>query len=81
LANNIFLKGICLLAVDECHVVSQWGNDFRPSYRRIGEVLKKKLPNVPFMALTATATTNVRKDIVKSLRLKNPIVTVTSFDR
>lgn len=73
--------GICLLAVDECHVVSQWGNDFRPSYRRIGETLREKLSNVPFMALTATATSVVRRDIVKSLKLESPLITVTSFDR
>ena len=73
--------GICLLAVDECHLVSQWGNDFRPSYRKIGELLRDKLPNIPFMALTATATPNVRIDIIKSLKLKNPLVTITSFDR
>jgi superfamily II DNA helicase RecQ len=73
--------GICLLAVDECHVVSQWGNDFRPSYRQIGELLRARLSNVPFMALTATATPIVRRDIVKSLYLKKPLITVTSFDR
>ncbi len=74
-------KGICLVAIDECHVVSQWGNDFRPAYRKVGEILRKKLINVPFMALTATATPNVRKDIINSLMLQNPFITITSFDR
>ena len=72
--------GISLLAIDECHCVSQWGNDFRPSYRRIGN-LRRKLKNTPVIALTATATPAVRRDILLSLNLTNPIVTVTSFDR
>jgi Werner syndrome ATP-dependent helicase len=73
--------GISLVAVDECHCVSQWGNDFRPSYRNIGKMLRKKLSDVPFIALTATATPAVRRDIILSLDLYQPIVTVTSFDR
>lgn len=70
-----------LVAIDECHCISQWGSDFRPSYRRIGDFLREKLLNVPFMALTATATPNVRSDIIKSLHLSNPLITVTTFDR
>lgn len=73
--------GIDLVAVDECHCVSQWGSDFRPSYRMIGKLLRNALSNTPFIALTATATPAVRKDIIKSLELIDPIVTVTSFDR
>ena len=74
-------NGISLVAIDECHCVSQWGNDFRPSYRKIGTYLREKLKNVPFMGLTATATPNVRNDIRNNLKLRNPLVTVTSFDR
>lgn len=72
--------GICLVAVDECHCVSQWGNDFRPSYRQIGQ-LRNRLASIPFLALTATATPVVRRDICQSLRLRNPLQTITSFDR
>lgn len=72
--------GICLVAVDECHCVSQWGNDFRPSYREIGQ-LRNRLSSIPFLALTATATPFVRRDICQSLFLRNPLQTVTSFDR
>ncbi len=73
--------GIDLIAIDECHCVSNWGNDFRPSYRQIGKLMRDKFLNTPFIALTATATPIVRKDIVKSLKLIDPVVTVTSFDR
>ncbi|XP_071808561.1 bifunctional 3'-5' exonuclease/ATP-dependent helicase WRN-like [Asterias amurensis] len=72
--------GITLVAIDEAHCVSQWGHDFRAAYRTLGEV-RTLLPEVPFVALTATATPEIRKDICKSLRLKNPQVTCTSFDR
>lgn len=74
------LVGIDLVAIDECHCISQWGNDFRPAYKRLGR-LRSYLKNTPFMALTATATPAVRKDILKLLELNDPIVTVTSFDR
>ena len=73
--------GLDLIAIDECHCVSQWGNDFRPDYRAIGSRLRDRLPNTPFIALTATATPHVRRDIVKSLHLNNPAIHVTSFNR
>ncbi|XP_063969395.1 bifunctional 3'-5' exonuclease/ATP-dependent helicase WRN-like [Lytechinus pictus] len=72
--------GITLVAIDEAHCVSQWGHDFRSAYRTLGN-LRQLLPEVPFLALTATATPMVQRDICKSLRLKNPDVTCTSFDR
>jgi ATP-dependent DNA helicase RecQ len=68
-----------LLAVDEAHCISEWGHDFRPSYRRIG-VLRGFL-GCPTMALTATATPAVRDDVVDSLALERPFVVVRSFDR
>jgi ATP-dependent DNA helicase RecQ len=71
---------ISLLAVDEAHCVSQWGHDFRPSYLRIGDV-RGELGNPPIAALTATATGEVRLDIEKQLRLRDPQVLVTGFDR
>nr|XP_029502817.1 Werner syndrome ATP-dependent helicase isoform X3 [Oncorhynchus nerka]XP_029502824.1 Werner syndrome ATP-dependent helicase isoform X3 [Oncorhynchus nerka] len=72
--------GISLIAVDEAHCISEWGHDFRGAYRSLGN-LKRSLPNVPIVALTATASPSIREDIVKSLNLEQPIVTCTSFDR
>ncbi|NWV23071.1 WRN helicase, partial [Origma solitaria] len=72
--------GITLIAVDEAHCISEWGHDFRNSFRSLG-LLKKTLPSVPIIALTATASPSIREDIVKCLKLRNPQVTCTSFDR
>src|SRR5712671_2913793 len=60
-----------LLAIDEAHCISEWGHDFRPEYRQLAE-LRTLFPNVPMMALTATATERVRKDIVTLLKLRQP---------
>lgn len=70
-----------MVAVDEAHCISQWGYDFRPSYLRIAEIREMISPDVPFLALTATATPNVVKDIVSRLRMKDPAVLQTSFRR
>jgi ATP-dependent DNA helicase RecQ len=71
---------VSALAVDEAHCISEWGHDFRPEYRRLAE-LRKMLPDVPFLALTATATERVRADILTQLRLHDPAVYVGSFNR
>src|SRR6266705_4325840 len=63
--------GLSLLAVDEAHCVSEWGHDFRPEYRQLGQ-LRIRYPHVPMMALTATATERVREDILDQLRLHDP---------
>ena len=74
-------QGLSLVAVDEAHCISQWGNDFRPSYQRIIEFLDALPERPPVCALTATATRQVRDDIERSLGLRNPFRVVASFDR
>jgi ATP-dependent DNA helicase RecQ len=69
-----------LFAVDEAHCISQWGHDFRPEYSQLGEV-RKKLGSPPTIALTATATDDVRADIIQRLELREPSIVVTGFDR
>ena len=78
---TVAARGVALLAVDEAHCISQWGNDFRPSYQRIIEFLDALPARPPVMALTATATRAVRKDIVSALGLRDPFVVIASFDR
>ena len=72
--------GVSLVAVDEAHCISEWGHDFRPEYRQLA-VLRERMTDLPFMALTATATTRVRDDIVRQLNLRDPAVFVASFNR
>ena len=71
---------VSLVAVDEAHCISVWGHDFRPDYRRLGE-LRRSLPGVPFLALTATATERVREDIAAQLHLERPERFIASFNR
>ena len=71
---------IAQFAIDEAHCISEWGHDFRPEYRELKK-LRKHLPDVPLMALTATATERVRADIVKELKLRDPRCYVASFNR
>merc|ERR1719203_1943452 len=72
--------GIALIAIDEVHCISKWGHDFRPSYKRLG-ALRSHLPGIPIMALTATATNQVRGEVVESLSLQKPHLQVNSFYR
>jgi len=71
---------VARLAVDEAHCISQWGHDFRPSYRDLGPV-RERLGFPPTVALTATADPLVRQDILERLRLREPAVHVAGFDR
>ncbi|HRN54474.1 MAG TPA: ATP-dependent DNA helicase RecQ, partial [Gemmatimonadaceae bacterium] len=72
--------GVTLLAIDEAHCISEWGHDFRPSYLRVKQV-RARLGNPPTVALTATATPEVRDDIARQLELRDPTVVITGFDR
>lgn len=77
---RITYMNVNLLAIDEAHCISQWGYDFRPPYLKIAE-LRDLIPNVPVLALTATATEFVREDILEKLKIKNASVFVKSFAR
>ena len=77
---NLRAWNVAAVAIDEAHCISEWGHDFRPEYRQIAR-LREWLPDIPLMALTATATERVREDIIKHLRLREPEVFVASFNR
>jgi ATP-dependent DNA helicase RecQ len=72
---------ISFFAVDEAHCISEWGHDFRPEYRRLREMMIQINPDIPVIALTATATPKVQSDIIKNLDLRNPKVFISSFNR
>jgi len=71
---------VAQIAIDEAHCISEWGHDFRPEYRALSK-LRELLPEVPIMALTATATERVRRDVLQQLKLREPRCYVASFDR
>ena len=78
-----FLRGlkISFFAIDEAHCISEWGHDFRPEYRRLRPIINAICPKLPVIALTATATVKVQKDIMKNLEMQDAKVFKSSFDR
>jgi ATP-dependent DNA helicase RecQ len=78
--DNLRAWNVKALVIDEAHCISEWGHDFRPEYRQLGE-LRALLPEVPLLALTATATPRVRTDIIEHLNLTDPAVFIASFNR
>jgi ATP-dependent DNA helicase RecQ len=72
--------GISLVAIDEAHCISEWGRDFRQEYLQLGK-LRATLPNAPIIAVTATATPRVRREIVQKLYMHEPVAVVSSFER
>ncbi|EDY21745.1 ATP-dependent DNA helicase RecQ [Chthoniobacter flavus Ellin428] len=78
--DNLRAWNVTQIAIDEAHCISEWGHDFRPEYRQLAD-LRETLPDVPMMALTATATERVRADIIERLRLRDPRCYTASFNR
>ena len=72
---------ISFFAVDEAHCISEWGHDFRPEYRRLREMMVQINPDIPVIALTATATPKVQSDIIKNLGLRDANIFISSFNR
>lgn len=81
--NLIFLQkaNISFVAIDEAHCISEWGHDFRPEYRRIRHIVETINPELPLIALTATATPKVQQDIIKNLQMEDACVYKSSFNR
>jgi ATP-dependent DNA helicase RecQ len=81
--NLDFFNGleVSFFAIDEAHCISEWGHDFRPEYRRLRDMMNQINPDVPVIALTATATPKVQSDIVKNLGLKEDKIFISSFNR
>jgi ATP-dependent DNA helicase RecQ len=77
---KLIQNNLAMVCIDEAHAVSTWGLDFRPGYTEL-KIIKSWIPNVPILTLTATASTKVREDIYKILRLSNPDLVVGNFDR
>ncbi|KAJ8764555.1 hypothetical protein K2173_006295 [Erythroxylum novogranatense] len=78
---KIHARGLLnLIAIDEAHCISTWGHDFRPAYRNLSS-LRNRIPDVPILALTATAVPKVQKDVIGSLCLQDPLVLKSSFNR
>ena len=79
-ADFLATLNVSLVAIDEAHCVSEWGHEFRPAYRQLAD-LRRVCPDAPAIALTATATRQVRTDILSQLGLREPQVYISSFNR